>query len=50
MAFGDATGAIHLLTAEDESSEPYFNGFEGQPMEWADVSERVPDIPWTDST
>lgn len=50
MAFGDATGAIHLLTAEDESSEPYFNGFEGQPIEWADVSERVPDIPWTDST
>ncbi|KAL4065261.1 PAB-dependent poly-A-specific ribonuclease subunit PAN2 [Scleroderma citrinum] len=50
IAFGDATGAIHLLTAEDESSEPYFNGFEGQPAEWADITERLPNITWTDST
>lgn len=46
MAFGDAVGAIHLLTAADQSSEPYFNGFEGQPVEWADIPEPPPDITW----
>ncbi|KAF9234026.1 ubiquitin carboxyl-terminal hydrolase-domain-containing protein [Melanogaster broomeanus] len=50
LAFGDAVGAIHLLTAADESSEPFFNGFEGQPIEWADVPEPLPEMNWTDST
>jgi PAB-dependent poly(A)-specific ribonuclease subunit 2 len=50
LAFGDAVGAIHLLTAADESSEPFFNGFEGQPVDWADVPEPLPEINWTDST
>ncbi|KAG6379196.1 ubiquitin carboxyl-terminal hydrolase-domain-containing protein [Boletus reticuloceps] len=44
LAFGDAVGTIHLLTAADESSEPFFNGFQGQPVEWADVPEHLPDI------
>ena len=30
LAFGDAVGTIHLLTVADESSEPFFNGFQGQ--------------------
>ncbi|KAN0075425.1 Ubiquitin carboxyl-terminal hydrolase domain containing protein [Tylopilus felleus] len=50
LAFGDAVGTIHLLTAADESSEPFFNGFQGQPVEWADVPEPLPEINWTDST
>ncbi|KAI6151085.1 ubiquitin carboxyl-terminal hydrolase-domain-containing protein [Pisolithus tinctorius] len=50
IGFGDAAGDIHLLTAADESSELYFNGFEGQPIEHADVPEPLPDITWTDST
>ncbi|KAI6007843.1 ubiquitin carboxyl-terminal hydrolase-domain-containing protein [Pisolithus marmoratus] len=50
MGFGDAAGVIHLLTAADESSELYFNGFEGQPIENADVPDPFPDITWTDST
>ena len=50
LAFGDALGTIHLLTAADESSEPFFNGFHGQPVEWADVPEPLPEINWSDST
>jgi PAB-dependent poly(A)-specific ribonuclease subunit 2 len=50
LAFGDAVGTIHLLTAADESSEPFFNGFQGQPAEWADVPELPPEINWSDST
>lgn len=50
IGFGDATGAIHLLTAADEFSDLYFNGFEGQPIEHADVPDPLPDITWTDST
>ncbi|KAI0035067.1 ubiquitin carboxyl-terminal hydrolase-domain-containing protein [Vararia minispora EC-137] len=48
MAFGDADGVVHLLTAADETVP--FNGFEGQPVEWADAPEPLPDINWTDST
>ena len=44
LAFGDAVGTIHLLTAADESSKPFFNGFQGQPAEWADVPEPPPEI------
>ncbi|KAG1718919.1 PAB-dependent poly-A-specific ribonuclease subunit PAN2, partial [Suillus occidentalis] len=50
LAFGDALGAIHLMTAIAEDAEPLFNGFEGQPIEWADAPEALPDINWTDST
>jgi len=50
LAFGDAVGTIHLLTAADESSEPFFNGFHGQPVEWADTPEVLPNINWSDST
>ncbi|KAG1748914.1 PAB-dependent poly-A-specific ribonuclease subunit PAN2 [Suillus paluster] len=50
LAFGDALGAVHLMTAITEDAEPLFNGFEGQPIEWADPPEQPPDITWTDST
>jgi PAB-dependent poly(A)-specific ribonuclease subunit 2 len=71
MAFGDADGAIHLMTAGGEDDPgmssvcivfiyvpnnlligyvPTFNGFEGQPIDWVDTSESLPEIEWTDST
>lgn len=50
MAFGDAEGTIHLLTAADEEGSLPFNGFDGQPIEWADTPEPLVDIEWTDST
>lgn len=50
MAFGDAEGTIHLLTAADEEGSLPFNGFDGQPIEWADTPEPLADIEWTDST
>ena len=40
LAFGDAVGTIHLLTVAGESSEPFFNGFQGQPVEWARTTPR----------
>ncbi|KAH0830330.1 ubiquitin carboxyl-terminal hydrolase-domain-containing protein [Lanmaoa asiatica] len=45
-----ALGIIHLLTAADGSFEHFFNGFQGQPVEWADVPEPLPEINWLDST
>ena len=45
LGFGDAVGTIHLLTTADESSEPFFNNFQGQPAEWTDVPEPPPK--WT---
>lgn len=50
MAFGDSDGAIHLMTAADDEGTYPFNGFEGQPIEWADTPEPLPDIDWDDST
>jgi len=50
MAFGDADGLIHLMTAVDDESSLPFNGFDGQPIEWADTPEPLPDIEWTDKT
>ena len=50
MAFGDAEGAIHLLTAADEGVTLPLNGFEGQPVQWVDPPEPLPDIQWTDHT
>ena len=46
MAFGDAEGAIHLLTAADEGATLPLNGFEGQPVQWADTPDSIPDIEW----
>ncbi len=50
MAFGDAEGAIHMLTAADEDAMLPLNGFEGTPVEWADTPEPYDDIDWTDTT
>ncbi|KAI0308687.1 WD40-repeat-containing domain protein [Amylostereum chailletii] len=50
MAFGDAGGAIHLLSAADGDTTLPLNGFEGQPIEWADTPEPPPEIEWDDST
>ncbi|KAH9999109.1 PAB-dependent poly-A-specific ribonuclease subunit PAN2 [Russula vinacea] len=48
MAFGDSDGVIHIMTAANEDMP--FNGYEGQPVEWADSPEPLPEIDWTDST
>ena len=48
MAFGDSEGVIHIMTATDESMP--FNGYEGQPGEWADPPEPLPEIEWSDAT
>lgn len=48
MAFGDSDGLIHILTAANEDMP--FNGYEGQPVQWADSPEPLPEIDWTDST
>ena len=50
MAFGDAEGSVHLLTAADEEANLPLNGFEGQPVEWAEPPEPLPDTAWTDTT
>ncbi|KAI0059101.1 PAB-dependent poly-A-specific ribonuclease subunit PAN2 [Artomyces pyxidatus] len=50
MAFGDADGAIHIMTAAEEDGMLPFNGYDGQPIEWADTAEPLPDIEWTDTT
>jgi PAB-dependent poly(A)-specific ribonuclease subunit 2 len=49
MAFGDSDGTSHLITADEGGSLP-FNGFDGQPVEWADTPEPLLDIEWTNST
>ncbi|KAF8274229.1 PAB-dependent poly-A-specific ribonuclease subunit PAN2 [Lactarius quietus] len=48
MAFGDADGIIHIMTAANEDMP--FNGYEGQPVEWADSPDPLPEIEWTDGT
>ncbi|KAK0185791.1 ubiquitin carboxyl-terminal hydrolase-domain-containing protein [Armillaria mellea] len=50
MAFGDADGLIHLSTQVDEGGLVPFNGFEGQPVEWANAPAPLPNIEWSDST
>ncbi len=50
MAFGDADGLIHLSTQVDEGGLVPFNGFEGQPVEWASAPAPLPNIEWSDST
>lgn len=48
MAFGDTSGMIHLLS-QAEDGTPY-NGFEGQPLPWADTAAPIPEIEWTRAT
>ncbi|GBE82668.1 ubiquitin carboxyl-terminal hydrolase-domain-containing protein [Sparassis latifolia] len=50
MAFGDAEGAVHLMTAASEEEHLPFNGFQGKDVEWVDTPEPLPQIEWTDST
>ena len=50
LAFGDAEGNINVMSAAEEGSSVPFNGFEGQPVEWPDVAEHVPDLGWDEST
>jgi PAB-dependent poly(A)-specific ribonuclease subunit 2 len=50
MAFGDADGTVHLMSAAAEGEAVPFNGFEGHAVEWADAPAPLPDIVWTDST
>ena len=50
LAFGDADGTIQLMTSADEQGSIPFNGYEGQPVEWPDAKEPIPDIDWKDTT
>jgi hypothetical protein len=49
IGFGDANGVVHLLSATEDDTIP-FNGFEGQPVEWADEPAPLAEIEWTDKT
>ena len=50
MAFGDADGAIHLLTQADGDGAIPFNGFDGHPIELANAPSPSPVIEWEDDT
>ncbi|KAJ6488514.1 ubiquitin carboxyl-terminal hydrolase-domain-containing protein [Mycena vitilis] len=50
MACGDAEGVVHLMSQIDEEGSLPLNGFDGQPVEWADTPAPLPDIEWTDFT
>ncbi|KAK7449653.1 poly(A)-specific ribonuclease [Stygiomarasmius scandens] len=50
IACGDAEGMIHMRSQAEEGNSMPLNGFEGQPVEWADTAEPLPDIEWNDST
>ncbi|KAJ7184324.1 ubiquitin carboxyl-terminal hydrolase-domain-containing protein [Mycena filopes] len=50
MACGDADGIVHLMSQIDEEGSLPLNGFDGQPVEWADTPAPLPHIEWTDST
>jgi PAB-dependent poly(A)-specific ribonuclease subunit 2 len=50
MTFGDADGAIHVLSqVEDVGSVP-LNGFDGHPIEVANSPSPLPEIEWDDNT
>ena len=38
-----------MTAAEDESALP-LNGYDGQPAEWIDAQDPLPDVQWTDQT
>ncbi|KDR81497.1 hypothetical protein GALMADRAFT_239478 [Galerina marginata CBS 339.88] len=48
MAFGDAEGTIHLMSQAD--GDIPLNGFEGQPVPWADTPATLPELEWTKLT
>ncbi|KAH8102953.1 PAB-dependent poly-A-specific ribonuclease subunit PAN2 [Cristinia sonorae] len=50
LAFGDSEGTIHLLSAAEDGVTLPLNGFEGQPVEWADTPELLPEVSWSDNT
>ncbi|KAF8590468.1 hypothetical protein K439DRAFT_1329688 [Ramaria rubella] len=52
LAFGDADGAIHLLSTSSGEDGHYlpFNGPGGRPIEWADTPEPLADIHWDATT
>ena len=41
---------MHLLTAAAKEANLPMNGFDGQPIEWFDPPEALPNIMWTDMT
>jgi len=49
IAFGDTEGTVHLLSSVENDDLP-FNGFDGQPAEWADPPPPLPEIEWDDNT
>ncbi|KAH9484202.1 PAN2-PAN3 deadenylation complex catalytic subunit PAN2 [Psilocybe cubensis] len=48
MAFGDNDGRIHIMSQAD--GEIPFNGYDGQPVPWANTPAPLPEIQWTKST
>ncbi|KAG5340326.1 hypothetical protein C0989_002137 [Termitomyces sp. Mn162] len=50
VAFGDADGAIHLLSQAEDTVGVPFNGFDGKPVDWADTPAELAEIDWMDST
>jgi hypothetical protein len=53
MAFGDADGIIHMMTSSppaDGEDPAALNGFEGQRIEWADVTLALPEVDWDPKT
>ncbi len=50
LAFGDAEGSINTLTSTSTDEHMAFNGFDGKPVEWADVPDPLPDLTWDDRT
>ncbi|CAK5279336.1 unnamed protein product [Mycena citricolor] len=50
IASGDGEGMVHILSQVDEEGTVPFNGFDGQPVEWADPPTALPEIEWLPST
>jgi PAB-dependent poly(A)-specific ribonuclease subunit 2 len=50
MAFGDAEGAIHLLSQAEDGTAVPFNGFDDHAVEWADNPLPLPEIEWISTT
>lgn len=50
LAFGDAEGSISTPTSTSTDEHIPFNGFDGRPVEWADVPDPLPDLTWDDRT
>ena len=50
LAFGDAEGSVSTPTSTSTDEHIPFNGFDGRPVEWADVPDPLPDLTWDDRT